>query len=203
MVHPAQVESDGGEFAGLTEMVFSDDSTHHLKAMDLLPPSQPVASSLNAAWLANLGNKLPQVSLNQGATAIDDEAAESTRPDFPPSPLKFNRNTANATLPKHCSVICKEPMHIKPVSALMTSDHVATKETAGNASTHSTFTMPKGTFSGDLIASSHGSRTSAKHLGAQFSMKNQLQGMVHGIQRIPITRYVRLSATGRLDESTS
>ncbi|KAF9489976.1 hypothetical protein BDN71DRAFT_1435019 [Pleurotus eryngii] len=131
MAGAAQVESDGGEFAGLKEMVFSDDS-------DSLPetelaindktssPSkvkkptlqaqvaackasaknkketgksvQLVASGLNAAWLANLGNKLPQVSPKRAA--IDNEAVQSTRPDFPPSPLKFDHHATNATIAK-------------------------------------------------------------------------------------------------------
>jgi hypothetical protein len=59
----------------------------------------PTASSLNPAWLAASHSK------KQGATEaekhmLDDEAALSTRPDFPRSPDKFEHEAANAALVK-------------------------------------------------------------------------------------------------------
>jgi hypothetical protein len=59
----------------------------------------PTASGLNIAWLAASRSK------KQGATEVekhmlDDEAALSTRPDFPRSPDKFDHEAANAALLK-------------------------------------------------------------------------------------------------------
>ncbi|KAF7436244.1 hypothetical protein PC9H_003073 [Pleurotus ostreatus] len=198
MVRPAQIESDGGEFAGLTEMVFSDDSDsspeddESTNAKTRIPtnvkkpairaqvaarkPSakkrgtgkvaQPVASGLNAAWLANLGNNLPQVSPNRVVTAIDDEAADSTRPDFPPSPLKFNRNAANATIAKASQRNLQRTNTLVSVPMNVTMDPPTerkpnTRNVVKPASQHKVTANPQ--------PRTHTSRTGIKHASASVT----------------------------------
>ena len=56
-----------------------------------------VASGLNTAWLRK--QKSRKRHAVEVAEKMDDEAALSTRPDFPPSP-KFDRKAANIQLAK-------------------------------------------------------------------------------------------------------
>ena len=56
-----------------------------------------VASGLNTAWLED--QKSRKKCAAEVAEKMDDEAALSTRPDFPPT-QKFDRKAANALLAK-------------------------------------------------------------------------------------------------------
>ena len=55
--------------------------------------SPPVASGLSTEWVKAQKTKKGSTEV---AHCVDDEAALSTRPDYPPSPTKFNRNVADA-----------------------------------------------------------------------------------------------------------
>ena len=63
--------------------------------------SLPVASGLSGEWLKAQKTVKAQKA-KEGPTEIgqcmDDEAALSTRPDYPPSPTKFDRIAADAML---------------------------------------------------------------------------------------------------------
>lgn len=56
--------------------------------------SLPVASGLNTEWVKAQKNKGP----TEVAQCMGDEAALSTRPDYPPSPTKFDRKAADAKI---------------------------------------------------------------------------------------------------------
>ena len=61
--------------------------------------SLPVASGLSGEWAKTKSAKSAK-SAKKGPTeatqCVDDEAALSTRPDYPPSPTKFDRRAADA-----------------------------------------------------------------------------------------------------------
>lgn len=60
--------------------------------------SLPIASGFNPNWLkASKGGNQPKQAI-QPTMAFDDDAALSTRPDFPPSPIGFDRQRANAKI---------------------------------------------------------------------------------------------------------
>lgn len=64
----------------------------------------PVASGFNPNWLKaselakSKGRKQATIQPIQSTMAFDDDAALSTRPDFPPSPINFDRQRANAKI---------------------------------------------------------------------------------------------------------
>ena len=62
----------------------------------------PVASGLNVKWATAPKSKSKSNKTKPGTAeatkSMDDEAALSTRPDFPPSPEKFDREGANNQL---------------------------------------------------------------------------------------------------------
>jgi hypothetical protein len=59
----------------------------------------PVASGLNVKWASTSKSKSTKAKATvETAKRMDDEAALSTRPDFPPSPEKFDREGANYQL---------------------------------------------------------------------------------------------------------
>ena len=58
----------------------------------------PVASSLNATWMASSRSKKGATEVTKHA--LDDDAAMSTRPSFALSPNRFDREAANAKLVK-------------------------------------------------------------------------------------------------------
>jgi hypothetical protein len=64
--------------------------------------SLPVASGLSAEWVKARMTVKAQKTKKKGPTQVtqcmDDDAALSTRPDYPPSPTKFNRKVADAKL---------------------------------------------------------------------------------------------------------
>lgn len=75
----------------------SADSVFYCNLVDRkFDDSLPVASGLNTEWVK------VQKAKNKGPTEVaqcmDDEAALSTRPDYPPSPTKFDREVADARL---------------------------------------------------------------------------------------------------------
>jgi hypothetical protein len=74
---------------------FSLQMTH---GQHVMTTRLPTASGLNAAWLT--GSRSRKGATEAVKHILDDEAALSTRPDFPPSPARFDREAANAKLAK-------------------------------------------------------------------------------------------------------
>ena len=60
--------------------------------------SLPVASGFNPNWLKSSAKLKGGEQAIQPTMAFDDDAALSTRPDFPPSPIGFDRQRANAKI---------------------------------------------------------------------------------------------------------
>jgi hypothetical protein len=58
----------------------------------------PPASGLNVAWLGR--SQLKKGDTEVVKHSLDDAAALSTWPDYPPSPDRFDREAANAKLAK-------------------------------------------------------------------------------------------------------
>jgi hypothetical protein len=58
--------------------------------------SLPVASGLSGEWVKTKKAKSAKRSPTEVTQCMDDKAALSTRPDYPPSPTKFDRRAADA-----------------------------------------------------------------------------------------------------------
>jgi hypothetical protein len=68
-----------------------------LNVDDDLDGRLPVASGLNPSWLKAQNTKKKDTAVHRATESMDDEAALSTRPDFPPSP-NFDRKAATEQL---------------------------------------------------------------------------------------------------------
>ena len=83
--------------------------------------SLPVASGLSGEWAKTKSAKsakLAKKGPTEATQCVDDEAALSTRPDYPPSPTKFDRRAvdakfatvrAGARQPARRNAVCNSP----------------------------------------------------------------------------------------------